>query len=45
MTAALKRLAFVVGFLPLSLYAFARWIVTGSNPLEVLDRAEEWRDE
>jgi hypothetical protein len=44
MTAALKRLVFVLAFIPFSVYAFARWIVTGESALDLFIQLEEWRD-
>lgn len=32
--AAIKRLIFVVGFLPVAIYSMCRWVVTGKDPLE-----------
>ena len=41
----IRRLVFVVAFLPFSAYAFLRWIVTGEDALPMLDRFEQWRDQ
>ena len=38
----LRRLAFVVAFLPFSAYVFLRWIVTGCSALASMDRFEDW---
>lgn len=39
---ALRRLAFVVLFVPAMLYFGLRWIATGKSALEGMDRLEEW---
>ena len=41
----LRRILFVLGFIPFSVYAFLRWIVTGANALELFDEFEQWRDQ
>lgn len=40
-----RRLVFVIAFIPFSVYAFLRWIVTGESALELFDDFEQWRDE
>ena len=39
---ALRRLAFVVLFLPAALYFFLRWIVTGVSWYEGMRDLERW---
>lgn len=41
----IRRLIFVAVFLPFTLYAFGRWIVTGKDALETLDSLVRWVDE
>lgn len=41
----LKRLLFIVAFVPFTLYACLLWIATGSDGYALLERFERWRDE
>lgn len=41
----LRRLAFVLGFIPFSVYAFLRWIVTGASALDLFDDFERWMEQ
>ena len=36
-----KRILFVVAFMPVSVYAWIRWIATGEHPLDVLEAFED----
>ena len=38
----LRRLAFVLGILPVSAYLFLRWICTGRDSVETWMRYEAW---
>ena len=38
----IKRIVLVVGFFPLSIYFFLRWVVTGKSALEGMDGFEKW---
>ena len=42
--AALKRLALVVLFLPVALYGFLKWIVTGDEWMKVMNKLSAWAD-
>lgn len=40
----IRRLAFLVGVVPLSAYALVRWVLTGRSALDLMDRFENWAD-
>ena len=42
--AALKRLTFVILFLPCAIYAFGKWIVTGEEWINSMNKLAAWAE-
>ena len=40
----IRRLTFIIGLMPLAVYAAARWIATGKSGSDLLDRFAKWGD-
>jgi uncharacterized membrane protein YuzA (DUF378 family) len=42
MVSALKRLIFIIGFIPVSIIGGLKWVIVGGNSFDLLDKFDKW---